>query len=88
MIKIISTTGSEITFSLSGSRKVVISPTVPVKVSELELRLLRSRIGNSIQTVDGDGSDEPQPAEDAPKDAESAPAADPADAAPEGGSGE
>lgn len=90
MIKIISTTGSEITFNLSGSRKVVISPTIPVRVSELELRLLKSRIGNSIQKVEDDGSEESQPTEDASKDEapEPTPEPTPEEAIPEGGSQE
>lgn len=54
MIKIISTTGHEILFNLSGSRKLTITPTVAVKVSEEELVILQNRLGHQIKVTDSD----------------------------------
>ena len=49
---IISTTGSQIEFNLSSTRKVVLDPIVPTEVSEIEFTLLYSRLGSSIREVD------------------------------------
>lgn len=50
MKTIISTTGLEIEFTLSGTRKITIGK-VPVKVNELELRILNERLGNQITII-------------------------------------
>ena len=53
MKKIISTLGTEILFNLSSSRKLTISPTEPIEVTDEEFKILDSRLGGQIKTVDG-----------------------------------
>ncbi len=49
---ITSTTGKQIEFALSSTRKVILDPIVPTEVSEIEFTLLYSRLGSSIREVD------------------------------------
>lgn len=51
MKTIVSTTGVEIEFNLSASRKILISK-IPVRVSDLELRELVSRLGGQINVIE------------------------------------
>ncbi len=53
MNNIISTTGKEIEFSLSSTRKITISSENPIEVTNAELTILKDRLGAQITTIDG-----------------------------------
>lgn len=49
---ILSNTGEEISFNLSGTKKFVFGLDIPVKVNSEDFEILKSRLGNQIKTVE------------------------------------
>ena len=58
---IVSTTGQNINFNLSGKRKIEIETKIPVQVNEVEFEILKTRLGNQVKEVQLESLSEPTP---------------------------
>lgn len=50
---ILSTTGQTISFSINAKRNLEIHPVIPTLVDDIELALLKTRLGHQIKVSDG-----------------------------------